>query len=156
LDATHFRQRAARARVMAQSGDDIRLSRMLLDVALDLDAEAEAMEAKHPTERRRYARLRPIDVGDAVLHMTTPDMGTRPAKIIDLSFGGAKIRVDRLQTPGSKVTLELPSHSLRLDGTVLRARATETIMVFDPAASASPGLSRLLRTETVADRAEVC
>jgi hypothetical protein len=46
LDATHFRQRAARARELAQTGDDIRLSRMLLDVALDLDAEAEAIEAE--------------------------------------------------------------------------------------------------------------
>jgi hypothetical protein len=46
LDATHFRQRAAHAREMAQSGDDIRLSRMLLEVALDLDAEAEAIEAE--------------------------------------------------------------------------------------------------------------
>ena len=44
MDATHFRQRAASARELAQSGDDIRLSRMLLDVALDLDAEAEAIE----------------------------------------------------------------------------------------------------------------
>jgi hypothetical protein len=155
LDATHFRQRAASARIMAQSGDDIRLSRMLLDVALDLDAEAEAMEAKNPTERRRFARLRPAAMDDAVLHITAPDTDTRPVKIIDLSFGGAKIRVDRLQTPGSRVTLELPSHSLRLDGTVLRALAAETIMVFDPAASASPGLSRLLRTETASARAEV-
>jgi hypothetical protein len=31
---------------MAQSGGDIRLSRMLLDVASDLDAEAEAIEAE--------------------------------------------------------------------------------------------------------------
>jgi hypothetical protein len=30
---------------MAQSGDDLRISRMLLELALDLDAEAEAIEA---------------------------------------------------------------------------------------------------------------
>lgn len=45
MDSTHFRQRAARAREMAQFGDDLRLSRMLLDVAVELDAEAAAMEA---------------------------------------------------------------------------------------------------------------
>jgi hypothetical protein len=55
LDATHFRQRAARAREMAQSGDDLRLSRMLLDVAVDLDAEAEAMEAEMVMQARVIA-----------------------------------------------------------------------------------------------------
>jgi hypothetical protein len=42
---------------MAQSGDDIRLSRMLLDVAIDLDAEAEAIEAENLTKSRRPARI---------------------------------------------------------------------------------------------------
>lgn len=45
MDATHFRQRAARARELAQSGDDMRLSRMLLEVASDLEAEADSIEA---------------------------------------------------------------------------------------------------------------
>ncbi len=44
MNAGHFRQRAAKAREMAQTGGDFRLSRMLLDVAQDLDAEAEAIE----------------------------------------------------------------------------------------------------------------
>ncbi len=56
MDATHFRQRAARARELAQSGDDIRLSRMLLDVALDLDAEAEAIESEMMTDRGNLDR----------------------------------------------------------------------------------------------------
>jgi hypothetical protein len=58
MDATHFRLRAARAREMAQNGDDIRLSRMLLEVASDLDAEAEAIEAEMGAEggRRHPAR----------------------------------------------------------------------------------------------------
>lgn len=46
MDAGHFRQRAERAREMAKSGDDIRLSRMLLEVAIDLEAEAEAIDAE--------------------------------------------------------------------------------------------------------------
>jgi hypothetical protein len=56
LDAAHFRQRAARARELAQSGDDIRLSRMLLDVAIDLDAEAEAIEAEMVQDHHRRGR----------------------------------------------------------------------------------------------------
>ena len=60
MDAEHFRQRAARARELAQSGDDVRLSRMLLDVAIDLDAEAAIMEAEmaqglgQPRRMRRH------------------------------------------------------------------------------------------------------
>jgi hypothetical protein len=46
LNAAHFRERAATARDLAKSGDDLRLSRMLLEVAHDLEAEAEAMEAE--------------------------------------------------------------------------------------------------------------
>jgi hypothetical protein len=47
LDAKYFRERAARARELAQSGEDMRLSQMLLEVAMDLEAEAEAIEAEH-------------------------------------------------------------------------------------------------------------
>ena len=46
MNAAHFRNRAARARAMAQNGEDIRLSRMLLDVANELDAEADLIEAE--------------------------------------------------------------------------------------------------------------
>lgn len=46
MNAAHFRKRAATARELAKSGDDLRLSRMLLEVAEDLEAEAEAMEAE--------------------------------------------------------------------------------------------------------------
>jgi len=55
LDANHFRQKAAQAREMAQSGDDIRLSRMLLEVAIELDAEADAIEAQEISARVRPA-----------------------------------------------------------------------------------------------------
>jgi hypothetical protein len=55
LEAIHFRLRAAHAREIAQFGDDLRLSRMLLDVALDLDAEAEAMEAEQTKQLNRIA-----------------------------------------------------------------------------------------------------
>jgi hypothetical protein len=109
LDAAHFRQRAAHAREMAQSGDDVRLSRMLLEVALDLDAEAEAMESNDVAERRGFPRVIRPEILEAFIHVTDPDTDPRPVQIIDLSAGGAKFRTDTAPTPGSRVTLELPS-----------------------------------------------
>jgi len=44
LDAKHFRQRAERAREMARSGDDPGLARMLIEVAIEMEAEADAIE----------------------------------------------------------------------------------------------------------------
>jgi hypothetical protein len=154
LDATHFRQRAARAREMAQSGDDLHLSRMLLEVALDLDAEAEAMEADDMANRRGFARGRPMGTYEGLLHGVGPEVDTRPVQIINLSVGGAIFRVDRMQTPGSSVILELPGHALRLDGSILRMRGMEAAMIFDPASSADPDLSRLLQSETLTDRVQ--
>jgi hypothetical protein len=46
LDASYFRQRAAVAREFAQTGDDRRLAQMLLELAIDLEAEAAAIEAE--------------------------------------------------------------------------------------------------------------
>jgi hypothetical protein len=46
LDALHFRKSAARARIMAQNGDDVRISRMLLQLADEMDAEADLIEAE--------------------------------------------------------------------------------------------------------------
>jgi hypothetical protein len=49
LDALHFRNSAKRARIMAQNGDDLRISRMLLQLADELDAEADLIEAEAQT-----------------------------------------------------------------------------------------------------------
>jgi hypothetical protein len=155
LDAAHFRQRAMRAREMAQSGDDVRLSRMLLEVALDLDAEAEAMEAGGTAERRGFPRVYRPEIYEALLHMDDPLVDTRPVQIVNLSAGGAKLRTDRMPTVGSNVTLELPGHGLRLDGTILRTRGLDAAMAFDPASSADPALGQLLRSETMVDRVRV-
>ena len=154
MDATHFRQRAARAREMAQSGDDVRLSRMLLEVALDLDAEAEAMEADGIADRHGFSRLRPSEIYEGLLHLAGPGPEARPVQIISLSVGGAIFRVDRMQTPGSHVILELPDHALRLDGSILRMRGMEAAMIFDPASSADPDLNRLLRSEILTNRVQ--
>jgi hypothetical protein len=131
----------------------LRLSRMLLEVALDLDAEAEAMEAKGvaPRAELRRADLH-ADLHGALLHMVGPNADTRPAQVLHLSAGGASLRVDRPQIPGSKVTLELPAHTIRLEGTILRARGMDAAMVFDPTARTDPDLNRLLGCEAVADR----
>jgi len=153
LDAIHFRQRAARARELAQSGDDVRLSRMLLEVALDLDAEADAMETGDHGPGHEFARTCRPEVRAAVLHMIGRSTDPRPVRIINLSIGGAKFRADHAVTPGSRVVLELPDSDLRLDGTIMRARGPDTAMVFDAASSADPGLSRLLHAECAGDRA---
>ena len=46
MDAMYFRNRAAEARAMARNGEDIRLSGMLLDLADELEAEADLIEAE--------------------------------------------------------------------------------------------------------------
>ena len=152
MDAIHFRERAARAREMAQSGDDLRLSRMLLEVALDLDAEAEAIEAGGSTDRRKSERSRGSEIYGAFLHLIGSDTDARPVQIVDLSTGGARLRVDRSLTVGSRVILELHRHDLRLEGSILRVRGTEAAMVFDPGSAADPALNRLLRSEAGTER----
>lgn len=85
LDATQFRQHAARAREMAKSGDDIRLSRMLLDVAHELDAEADLMETEAPSARPPMAARTRVPDGDADIV---------PVEIIDRAIFGKKSRPD--------------------------------------------------------------
>lgn len=45
MDALHFRRRAEQARELARDGEDMRLTQLLLALADDMDAEAEAMDA---------------------------------------------------------------------------------------------------------------
>jgi len=145
LDAAHFRKRAARAREMAESGDDLRISQMLLEVARDLDAEAEAIEAERPDERRRLPRLRAGGVYGAILHLGSDDTAGEPVRIIDLSAGGAKLRADRMHSTGASVVLAIPSLGLHLDGRIVRVRGMEAALQFEPASSADPVLARLLQ-----------
>jgi hypothetical protein len=151
LDATHFRQSAARAREMAQSGDDMQLSRMLLEVAIDLDAEAEAMESSSATDRR----VAGSGICGALLHLVGSGTDPKPVQLIDLSMSGARFRIDRTQTPGAKVILELPDQTLRLGGTIVRAAGTEAVMVFEAARSADPALRQLVRSEWRTERVRV-
>ncbi len=57
MDAMHFRHRAERARELARSGEDPRLTHMLLEVALEMEAEAEAIEAKAAESVRTSVRV---------------------------------------------------------------------------------------------------
>jgi hypothetical protein len=124
---------------------------MLLEVALDLDAEAEAMESNDAVERRGFPRIIRPEIYEAFIHVTDPNADPRPVQIVNLSAGGAKFRTDGALTPGSKVTLELPDRALRLDGTILRSRGADAAMAFDPESCADPALSRLLRSKATTE-----
>jgi hypothetical protein len=78
LNAAHFRKRAATARELAKSGDDMRLSRMLLEVAHDLEAEAEAMDAEIGVSCRHA----PLDR----LHASADTTGTVALQITGFSI----------------------------------------------------------------------
>lgn len=111
MDATHFRQRAARAREMSQSGDDLRISKMLLEVAHDLEAEANAIEAEQ-AEDRRSSRLRPTEVRGVILHRADDDSAGRPAQVMNLATSNPKLRTDRAPASVIGGLLEESVHSL--------------------------------------------
>ncbi|HEY4043502.1 MAG TPA: PilZ domain-containing protein [Rhodopila sp.] len=150
LDAAYFRQRAAQARELAQSGEDLRLSRMLLDVATDLDAEAAAIEAEASVGRRRLNRLRYCGSRDALLHVPGTDTKTEAIQIIDLSINGAHCRVASPPQAGTRVTIEMPAHGLHLDGTVRTIRGTRVAVAFELTSRDDLDLSRLLQDQSAA------
>ena len=123
---------------------------MLLDVAVDLDAEAEAIEAKTLSEQRAFPRQRPEGIKDGLLHTQSGQIHSLPVQIVNMSLGGAKIRADGRQQQGDRIMLEVPSHGLRLNGTILRVRGSEAAVMFDAATRNDPRLNRLLRPEPVA------
>lgn len=52
MDAKYFRGRAVVARELACNGEDVRLVEMLLEVAADMDAEADAIDAENAARPR--------------------------------------------------------------------------------------------------------
>jgi hypothetical protein len=146
LDAEHFRQRAARAREMAQFGDDVRISQMLLEVAREMDTEADAIDAGQHNDQRQSPRYRPTEIYRATLHRAGNDTAARPVQIVDLSFGGANLRCESTHTAGTIVVLEIPSCGVRLTGRIARVRGIEAAMVFSAESTADSALSRLLRS----------
>lgn len=140
MDAIHFRNRAAKAREMARVGEDVRLVQMLLEVASDLEAEAETIEA----EQRDASRIRPLRTLRAILSGVNGSPAVGPVEIIDISLSGAKFQADFSHDPGAAVALELPAFGLHLQGTIVRADDRETAMTFDRQSSAAPGLAQLV------------
>lgn len=57
VDAAYFRTRAKVAREMAQDGEDARIVQLLLELAADLDAEADSIEATALPAPSRAKRL---------------------------------------------------------------------------------------------------
>ena len=149
MNAEHFRERAARAREMAQFGDDLRIAQMLLDVARDMDAEADAIESGQPNEQRRSPRFCPSEAYRALLRQVSDDATGRPVQVINLSLGGAKLRCTRAHAPGTRVVLEIPCRSVQLPGKITRMRGIEAAMVFKSEAASDLNLRRLVRELTL-------
>ncbi len=62
MDAAYFRYRAQRAREMARAGEDPRLTQMLLEVALEMEAEAELIESQAATKRNMARSSQPVPI----------------------------------------------------------------------------------------------
>ena len=149
LDASHIRHRAFRAREMAQAEDDFRLSQMLLKVAEDLEAEANAMEAEGQ-ERRAFPRLRQIEMFGTLFSGTAPGSHEALVQITDLSVGGAKIGLGgNAEPPPGNVVLALPGLGLFLKGTILRTRGAKAAMMFDSTTNADLCLKWFLSEPTM-------
>ncbi len=111
MDAIHFRLQAAHAREMAMSGEDLRLTEMLLEVARELDAEADALEAvaaQTPATPRAAERAR--------LHAVSSNRNTMPAGIFDLAIFGVSKR-DSLTARRSMSKTTVQDHALQLQDT---------------------------------------
>jgi hypothetical protein len=130
LDASHFRQRAATARELAQAGDDRRLAKMLLELAIDLDAEAAAIEAEQASAEalRSHPAGTRVNGGDRTV-----------ARIIDLTSSSAKSPTEARPGRFSAVVLPFPGCSIPQETTPVpsgadhAAAARETLSLAVPA-----------------------
>ena len=145
MDAKHFRKRAARAREMAKSGDDPRLAEMLLEVARDLDAEADAIDAEGAGKTPHASPTSFRKLFGSLLWPTENGGDARPVQVLNISRDGAELRTEIICHAGFDVILDLPEEGLRLAGRIIRAAGLEAGMVFEPAATDDPELARYLR-----------
>lgn len=153
MDANHFRQRAAHAREIATSGEDPRLSQMLLEVARELDVEADSIEAEVATERRQFSRQPGQQLTGTVTGLADTGSVPQAVQVIDISRGGAKLRTELFCKQGSDVILNLPTEGLSLAGRIIRTAGFEAGMAFEPASTRDPALNRYLRRRSDADAA---
>jgi hypothetical protein len=130
MDAAHFRKRASEARAMAGLGEDVTLMKLLLEVANDLDAEADVIEAGMDRDRRASVRIQ-ADGVPAILR--SPAIGTcfRSVLLYDLSLSGARLSGDATFFVGMRVILEVPSCGLHIAAHVVRVAPHTTALVFD-------------------------
>ncbi len=153
MDANHFRQRAAHARQMAMSGEDPRLSQMLLEVARELDVEADSIEAEVATERRKFSRQPGQELAGTLIGSAEAGGSRQAVQVINISRGGAKLRTKLFCKQGSDVVLDLPTEGLRLAGRIIRTAGFEAGMAFEPASTRDPALNCYLRRRSDTDAA---
>ena len=115
---------------MAGQGKDPHLTRLLRQVALDLEAEASMMEAGVPCERRAYGRVRAHDLGAIVQLVGASGPGAR-LTLVDLSRGGVRLRGTFSLRPGMAVTCVIPSLGACLTAKVVRVAGDQVALAFD-------------------------
>ena len=147
MDAAHFRRKAAEARDMAELGEDAQLAILLLEVARDLDAEADAIEAGQPNDRRAASRV-PVPGLPVTLRLTAPEVGVRQVTLTDLSITGARLAGEVVSPLGSRVTLELPSLGVRLPALVIRIESNGIAVAFAASPDTTQAADRVLRHVT--------
>jgi hypothetical protein len=147
VDAAHFRKRAAEARAMAELGHDALLAGSLLEVARDLDAEADVIEAGLPRDRRLSSRARLGGI-QVRLRSATPEAAVLDVTLTDLSIGGARLLGETKLPLGASVILELPSCGVQLAGCVARVEPHGVAIAFADDAETVQSADLVLRSIT--------
>src|SRR3954469_25451022 len=130
LDALHFRKRAAIARELAQAGEDLRLAQMLMELAIELEAEADAIEAEQASTGGPRAQQ-----ADAPI----PGSGERrPAQIIDLTLGSLKPAPETRSGSFNAGVLPFPGCGMRPETTTQHAEACELVPAPENPSRAAP------------------
>jgi hypothetical protein len=133
LDAVHFRKRAAEAREMAGFGQDPALVDLLLEVARDMEAEADAMDAGIERNLRASGRVPGVGV-PAVVSTVAANSCHHSVSLSDLSLGGAFVTGETSFAPGVSVILRLLSCNLQLAARVTRVEPRGLALAFSSGA----------------------
>jgi len=140
---------------MAKSGDDPRLAEMLLEVASDLDAEAEAIDAESVSDSSDGGASSCRNLFGSLLRPTEHGTNAEPVQVINLSPGGAKLRTETASEEGCAIVLDLPDEGLRLSGYLIDTVGLEASMVFATGSAMDPALRRYLRRRCAPKAAEI-
>jgi hypothetical protein len=104
---------------MAMLGQDARLSGLLLEVALDLDAEADLIEAGMDRERRSAPRL-PASFVPVRMWSLDPGAPGYTLTLTDLSAAGARLSGSVPWPIGTPVILEFLDCGIRIAARIVR------------------------------------